>query len=244
MRKVQVLSVSLYDYTVREAMRKVEEFFRQGKASTIAYVSKEGIMDADEDEQIKEFYNKMDLIVFTDPDILRAANVETRNRLKEIEENAFIDEFLKKMIRQKKSIYLLAQTDAELVKLETGLRSYQENLNFVGRFALEHLEADEDFVVNEINMQQPNVLISILPAVKRIEFYDANHMKLNTNIWLMLKDDVDLKNKNRGLIRKIYDNLMRSIFKKRLLQYETEKEEAAREKEENDGDVSSQREMP
>jgi len=224
MRKVQVLSVSLYDYTVREAMRKVEEFFGQGTASTIAYVSKEGIMDADENEQIKEFYNKVDLVVFTDPDILRAANVETRNRLREIEENAFIDEFLKKMIRQRKSIYLLAQTDAELVKLETSLKSYQENLNFVGRFALEHLEADEDFVVNEINMQQPSVLISILPAGKRIEFYDANHMKLNTNIWLMLKDDVDIQNKRRGLIRKIYDDLMRSIFKKRLLQYESEKD--------------------
>ncbi|MBR1692496.1 MAG: hypothetical protein IJ711_06940 [Lachnospiraceae bacterium] len=229
MRKMQVLSVSLYDYTVREAMRKVEEFLQDGKPSTIAYVSIKGIMEADENEQIKEFYNKLDLIISEDSDILRAANVQTRSRLREIDENVFMDEFLKKLVRQRKTVYLLAQTEAELTLLETGLRSYQENLRVAGRFALDHLEADEDFIVNEINMVQPCVLISILPSMRRIEFYDANHMKLNTNIWLMLKDGMDLQNKKKGLLRKLSDNLWRSIFKKRLLQYRNEKEKGGEE---------------
>ncbi|MBO6015929.1 MAG: hypothetical protein J6P60_05000 [Lachnospiraceae bacterium] len=224
MRKVQVLSVSLYDYTVRESLCKVEEYLAQGKASTIAYVSKEGILDADENERIKEFYNKLDLTIFTDPDILRAANVETRNRVREIEENVFIQEFLKKMIRQKRTIYLLAQTDAELAGLEMSLRSYQENLKIIGRFALEHLDSDEDFIVNEINMLQPSVLISILPLYRRMDFYDANHMKLNANIWLMLKNDVELQHKKKNLLHRISDKFLSNVFKKRVLEYENEKE--------------------
>ena len=54
MRKMQVLSVSLVDYTVREAIRKVEEYFHDGKMHTIAYISKKGVMQADENEQVKE----------------------------------------------------------------------------------------------------------------------------------------------------------------------------------------------
>lgn len=222
MRKMQVLSVSLNDYTVREAMRKVEEYLHDGKVHTIAYISKKGIMEADENEQVKEFISKMELMVCADADILRAANVETRSRIREIDENLFMEEFLKKMIRQRKTIFLLAQTDADLLQLEDHLRSYQENLCIVGKYALEHLEADEEFIVNQINVLEPDVLISILPSMKRIEFYDSNYMKINTNIWLMLKENVVLHNKDKGLLRKMSEKFTRGIFKKKVMRYQEE----------------------
>ena len=139
MRKMQVLSVSLVDYTVREAIRKVDEYLCDGKLHTIAYISKKGVMEADENEEVKAFIGKMDLMVCADSDVLRAANVETWNRIREIDENIFMEEFLKKMIRQRKNIYILTQTEEELEQLETHLRSYQENLSIVGKYALEHL---------------------------------------------------------------------------------------------------------
>ena len=224
MRKMQVLSVSLVDYTVREAIRKVEEYFHDGKMHTIAYISKKGVMQADENEQVKEFISKMDLMVCADSDVLRAANVETWNRIREIDENIFMEEFLKKVIRQKKTVYILAQTEVELAQVEEHLRSYQENLHIIGKYALEHLSADEEFVINEINGLAPDVLVSFLPSMKRIEFYDSNYMKINTNIWLMLKDDVVLHNKNKGLLRKISDKIMRGAFKKKTKQYQNNNE--------------------
>ena len=222
MRKMQILRVSLIDYTVREAIRKVEEYLREGKLHTIAYISKKGVMEADENQQVKEFIEKMDMMLCADSDLLRAANVESWNRIREIDENLFMEEFLKKMIRQRKNLYILAQTQVELLQLEEHLRSYQENLNIVGRYALEHLSVDEEFVVNEINGLEPDVLVSYLPSMKRIEFYDSNCMKINVNIWLMLKDDVVLHNKNKGLIRKISDRFLRGVFKKKTKQYHNE----------------------
>ena len=226
MRKMQVLSVSLNDYTVREAIRKVEEYLQGGKLHTIAYISKKGVMEADENEQVKEFIAKMDLMVCGDSDILRAANVETWNRIREIDENIFMEEFLKKMIRQTKKIYILAETEVELSQLEEHLRSYQQNLHVVGRYALEHLEADEEFVINEINVLEPDVLISFLPSMKRIEFYDSNCMKINTNIWLMLKDNVVLHNKDKGLFHKMSERIMRGVFKKKTMQYQSNNEDS------------------
>ena len=225
MRKMQVLSVSLVDYTVREAIHKVEKYLHDGKMHTIAYISKKGVMEADENEQVKEFIGKMDLMVCADSDVLRAAHVETWNRIREIDENVFMEEFLKKMIRQRKSIYILAQTVEELQHLETHLRSFQQNLCIVGKYALEHLSVDEEFVVNEINGLEPDVLISLLPSMKRIEFYDSNYMKINTNIWMMLKDDVVLKNKNKGLFRKMSDMIMQGVFKKKTKQYQNSNED-------------------
>ena len=233
MRKMQVLSVSLIDYTVREAMRKVEEYLNDGKPHTIAYISKKGVMEADEDEKVKDFISKMDLMVCADSDVLRAANVETWNRIREIDENIFIEEFLKKIIRQRKTVYILAETNEELLQLEEHLRSYQQNISIVGKYALEHLSADEEFVVNQINVLEADVLISLLPAIKRIEFYDSNYMKINTSIWLMLKDDVVLHNKNRGFLRKMSDMIMQGIFKKKTMQYQHNQEVA----ESEEGDI-------
>ena len=44
MRKMQVLGIELQDHTVREAMKKTDAFLRDGKVSTIAYITMRGLM--------------------------------------------------------------------------------------------------------------------------------------------------------------------------------------------------------
>ena len=46
MRKMQVLGIELQDHTVREAMKKTDAFLRDGKVSTIAYITMRGLMEA------------------------------------------------------------------------------------------------------------------------------------------------------------------------------------------------------
>lgn len=219
MKKIQVLGVTLFDYSLREAMRKVDGYLRDGKVSTISYVTIRGVLEADEDQTIKDFVTQLDMVIPADTDILRASNAASRNRIREIENNEFMEEFLKRLYRLRKHVYLLAETDEKLEVISKYISSYQEHIKIAGRFSLEQLQADEDFVVNDINMMEPDVIISLLSSSKRIDFFTANHMKLNAKIWLMLKDDMNLSTKKSSLVYALYNNLTKHTFKRRVNKY-------------------------
>ncbi len=225
MRHMHVLGVELQDYTVREAMRKTEYFFKDGKVRTIVYITTRGLMAAEESPQLREFLGNVDMTVAADSDILRAAGGANRNRIKEIDNDEFMEEFLKKVIRSHRTVYLLAGKQEQLQRLEECLKTYQQNLRIVGRFSLDNLEQDEDYLINEINGILPDVLISNMDTPLREEFFENNHMKMNTGIWLMLKDEVIHATYGRNLFWKITDRITKTLFRKKVVKYQSQESE-------------------
>lgn len=225
MRHMQVLGVKLQDYTVREAMRKTDFFLRDSKVSTIAYITTRGLMAAEESPELKNFLAGIDLTVAADSDILRAGGVENRNRMKEIENDEFMEEFLKKLVRGKRKVYLLTGTGEQLYALEECLRSYQENLRIIGKFSLDRLEKDEDYLINEMNNLMPDVVISNISSPQREEFFANNHMKMNARIWLMLKDKVVHATHRKDVLWKFGDWVAKKLFHKKVEQYLSQEED-------------------
>ena len=225
MRKMEVLGITMQDLTLRESMKKVEQFLKERKVCTIALITMKGLIIAQDSPAIKEWMSSLDMTVPIDADILRAADIHHHSRINDVEEDAFIVEFLKKMVRQKKTIYLLSQSEAGLKKVEDELRDAQDGLQVVGRCSLDSLEHEDDFVINDINLKVPDVLISNLPSPVREEFLANHHMKMNVSVWLMIRADRDLRKKNRNLIKKMYNRIMKQWFHIRLDQYKEENEE-------------------
>lgn len=225
MRQMQVLGVELQDYTVREAMRKTDSFLKDTKVSTIAYITARGLMAAEESPGLKTFLSNIDLTVAADTDILRAAGIENRNRTKEIENDEFMEEFLKKLVRGKRKVYLLTGTGEQLAALESCLMSYQDNLKIVGRFSLDELEKDEDWLINEMNGQAPDVVISNISSPQRESFFENNHMKMNARIWLMLKDKVVHATQRRNIYWRVAEMLGRKLFHRKVVQYLNQEQE-------------------
>lgn len=221
---MQVLGVELKDYTVREAMRKADAFLKENKVSTIAYITTTGLMAAEESEDLKLFLSNIDLTVAADSDILSAAGIANRNRVKEIENDEFMEEFLKKLVRGKRKVYLLTGTGEQLSALEECLKSYQESLRVVGRFALDTLEKDEDWLINEMNAQMPDVVISNIDSPQRESFFENNHMKMNAHIWLMLKDKVVRATNKKKVLWKIGDLFSKKLFQRKVEQYQNQEE--------------------
>lgn len=222
---MQVLGVELQDYTVREAMRKTDYFLRDSKVSTIAYVTTRGLMAAEESPELKTFLSNIDLTVAADSDILHAAGVENRNRIKEIENDEFMKEFLKKLVRGKRKVYLLTGTGEQLQELESCLKSYQQGLRIVGRFSLDVLEREEDWLINEMNGQMPDVVISNISSPQRESFFENNHMKMNARIWLMLKDKVVHTTGRKDVLWRVGDLLSKKLFRRKVVQYQNQEQE-------------------
>ncbi len=220
MRKMEVLGIPMKDLTIRESMKKVEQFFADEKVSTIALITMKGLIKAQDSSEIKEWMSSLDMTVAVDVDILHAADINYRSRIHDVENNVFISEFLKKLVRQRKTVYLMSQTEESLKKLEGDLLSCEEGLRIVGKAVVDDLEHDDDFVINDMNMKTPWVLISNLESPKREQFLKENNMKMNVRIWMMLRADKDLQTKVKGPIRRICDRLMKRWFQLRLIRYQ------------------------
>lgn len=224
---MQVLGVELQDYTVREAMRKTDVFLRDQKLNTIAYITTRGLMAAEESPELRTFLSNLDLTVAADSDILHAAGIENRNRIKEIENDEFMEEFLKKLVRGKRSVYLLTGTKEQLVALEECLKSYQHSLRIVGRFSLDELEKEEDWLINEMNRLMTEVVISNISSPQRESFFENNHMKMNARIWLMLKDKVVHSTYKKNVLWHLADRISKSLFRRKVVQYQNQEQDEA-----------------
>ena len=220
MRKMEVLGIPMKDLTIRESMKKVEQFFADEKVSTIALITMKGLIKAQDSSEIKEWMSSLDMTVAVDVDILHAADINYRSRIHDVENNVFISEFLKKLVRQRKTVYLMSQTEESLKKLEGDLLSCEEGLRIVGKAVVDDLEHDDDFVINDMNMKTPWILISNLESPKREQFLKENNMKMNVRIWMMLRADKDLQTKVKGPIRRICDRVMERWFQLRLIRYQ------------------------
>ena len=72
MRKMEVLGIPMKDLTIRESMKKVEQFFADEKVSTIALITMKGLIKAQDSPEIKEWMSSLDMTVAVDADILHA----------------------------------------------------------------------------------------------------------------------------------------------------------------------------
>lgn len=220
MRKMNVLGIPLRDYTLRETLKKVDIFLAGGKMGTIGLITMKGLIVAQDSPEIKEWISGLDMTVTADADILRAADINYRGRIHDVENQLFISEFLKKLVRQKKTVYLMSQNAASLEKLEKELLSYEENLSIVGKVAVDELEQDDDFVINDMNMKVPDVLISNLESPKREQFTKENQMKMNVRLWLMVRADRELYTQEKNSFKQIYNKFLQWWFRIRLNRYE------------------------
>ncbi|MCR5283270.1 MAG: hypothetical protein K6E18_07855 [Lachnospiraceae bacterium] len=228
MREFQVLGITLTDYSVKEAMKKVETYIRNGQVSTLCYITASGLLEAEDHPKTKEFLEDMSLTIAADPEVLNVAGITQKSRIREIRENEFIRQFLGRIHRENLPVCLLSDHEESLGKLEAGILSFQSRLNIIGRFALEGASS-EDSLINDINVLAPTIIISDLSYPAREEFYSEHHMKLHAEIWLILKHDMVLDHQSLSLWERIRQFFSRKALKRSVDQYNKEESAALEE---------------
>ncbi len=203
MKPMQVLGIGLKDYSVREAMRMVDDFLQDAKVSTIGFVSMDILMAAGEDEELRTWLEAMDLTVPVSSEILQAAGIGGRSRIAEVEEGRFYRELMKKVSDENRTAFLLTEKEETTEPFLTFLQESAPGLKIVGSFAFENFSGDPDVVVNEINSTFPDLVLSRLPSPGSEQFIYDNKAKLNARLWVSLKEDFSPQDQKKpsGLAR-------------------------------------------
>lgn len=176
------------NYTVREAILQVEVYLNNTVMNTIETINMKMLDLASEETSIKECIEMLDLAVIGEKDILLAAGVHSSQRIKETVDHEFFKEFMKRIIRNHKSVFLLGEATEDVNRLEEYLDEEYDKLKISGRCAFDEKSGDLEGVVNEVNSISPDVIFSILPSPHQEKFLLENRGKLDARIWYGLGD--------------------------------------------------------
>ena len=151
LKKIDILGIEVDNYTVREAMMQVENYLDNTIMNTIETIDMKMLELAGQDETVRACIEQLDLAVIGEKEILIAADVHSSQRLSETINHDFFREFIKRIIRNHKRVFLLAETIAQEEQLEHFLVGKYEQIEVAGHCAIEEKSNDFESVVNEIN---------------------------------------------------------------------------------------------
>ncbi len=183
MKKLRILGMELDNYTVWEAMGKVEGFLNTTIMNTVEAVSMEMLVKAQADGFLKECIEGLDLAIISDKEILKAAGEVSSLRMRETVENAFLKEFMRRVSRNHRIVYLLGDTREQLEELRVFLHENYNKVKIAGDYALADCMGDYDAVINEINIAAPDVILSVIATPGQEGFLKENKEKFNAKIW-------------------------------------------------------------
>ena len=158
-KKIDILGIQLDNYTVREAIMRVEAWYDNNMLNVIEMVSMQMLTESESDPVLKEVISSLDLAVIGEKGILQAAGVDTMQRIRETEENDFSDEFLKRVERNRKSVFIIGETQGAVDEFTQELREEYPKLVLAGAAATENCVGDLEGVINEMNAATPDVII-------------------------------------------------------------------------------------
>lgn len=221
---MEILGILLNNLSLKEALNRSEIYLNQGGLNTIAYVSGRKLLEASEDEEQQKWWQGLDLTVCEDTEILKAAGRATQTKVKEIEENSFLKEFLKLLVRRQASAFLLEEDGEGLKEMEEELKLIQSNLYVIGRDTMDHYTENMEGLINAINTMAPRVILSRLPHPESIRLMSEYHQYLNSSVWLSLPETL-ANTKSPGLKDRMTDLIYKKLLHKKIHQFAQEQEE-------------------
>ncbi|MCI8484689.1 MAG: glycosyltransferase [Lachnospiraceae bacterium] len=192
-KKLKIMGMEFDNYTVWESMFQVEDFLNSSTMNTVETISMETLVKLQTDEQLKNCLEEVDLLIISDKEILKAAGVTSTQRIQETASNEFFREFMKRAARNNRTVYLLGDTGEQIENLQEFLTEHYSQIKVSGVYPLEQCVGDYDGVINEINIAEPDVILSVISTPDQEYFLREHKEKLNAKIWYGLGDHYSSK---------------------------------------------------
>lgn len=205
-KKIKILGMQVDNYTTREALLRLDTFMNSTVLNVIETVTMKQLIASAEKPVIRECLEQADLCIIGDREILSETGNATGQHMREIKDQDFMHEFVKRTLRNQKRIFLIADTRAEVEKLQGFFAEMNPAFEDVGSYAMEECAGDMDTVVNEINGLTPDVIVSALPSPDEEEFLLSHKDKIDASVWYGVGTAYNQKQKGiqvRKTIRKL-----------------------------------------
>lgn len=223
-KKIQILGMKIDNYSVRESILLAESYLNGTSLNTIEDISMKMLMESETHEVLGQALQELDLAIIGEKEILAAAEVETPQRLKETVEHEFFHEFMKRISRNHKIVYILGEKSEKIQSLVNFLKEHYPRIAVAGVFALEDCQGDYENIINEVNGEAADVVISVIPSPLQEEFLMEYKSKMCAKVWYGIGEVTGLYSDT--FVKKIFRKLFhKHVLLKRMEQYQNEDKE-------------------
>ena len=174
---------------------------------------------------------ELDMVVCEDSDVLHAAGITSRSRIREVEQNEYLIELLRRIKHNRYTTYLFTDTKENLSLLEDDLHEIMSGLPIKGCASLEEYDDNSASIINAMNTVAPTVIISKFRYPQGMRLMHEYKMLLNAEIWITLPDHINAL-KKRTLIKRLEQKIYRRQFVKKIKHFL--KEEVTKQEDEKD----------
>lgn len=213
---INILGVKIDCITGKNAMVQAIEFIENGSADTIEILTMEVLMNELENSQWKQQVSRMKLVLPGEAEILETAEINDKKLLKEADTGLFPRLFMKYLQKNRKKLFVLAQSQDMLDAAVSTLKKYNRGVRISGYALLSSDESREEDVVNEINGTETDCILSVLPSPYQESFISRNRALLNTNVWFGCGALLVKKRNRQGILGKMRHIVVKSLFRHRV----------------------------
>lgn len=218
--RINVLGIDMDSLSAKENMRCAMKFMESDSVDTIEIMTMDVLMKEQENTEWKSWTGEMKLFVPGESEILEAAGIHDRRTLKETDGRVFLKMFLKYLDKNRKKVYLLAEKQEQIQRVENAIHRYNSGIRLTGHSLLSQDDNREEEVVNDINGTETDCIISVLQAPYQEEFICRNKTLLNVKVWFGCGPMLE-KSYER---RKLFYNV-RHFFRKTMFHHQVEKQQ-------------------
>lgn len=233
------LEISVIEY---EHLKKLlNEYLEDDYMNTVFLLSTRMLQQANEDEEYRKMLEEVDLLLPGESTILTLHHVDLLEMVGMVVDYRSFVQIMEEVHEQPKTMYLLGRSEEEIAMITSFCKRKFPLLNILGS-TYRDLEADSDVIINSINGEAPDILLSTIDSLKQGKWIVSNRRKLNAKLCISFGDIADnIINDNKEIPKLIkqlhmqffYKLLMKNkkssklfhtrIFRKKLAQYKNKK---------------------
>lgn len=202
--------------SAKEAMLQAMQFMENGSVDTIEILSMDVLMNGRDDLKWKELLKEIKIVLPGEAEILEAAEVYDRVRIKEVSNRTFFRMLMKYFQKNKKRIFLLADTEERLERACTAASGYNRGLRLSGQGLLDPDGSTEENIINDINGTETDCIISVLSSPYQEQFITRNRTLLNAKLWLGCGSMFEKSREERMPLGQIRHFFLKTMFRRRV----------------------------
>lgn len=222
-KEYNVLGTSLHLYSVQEMMALVDKNMKENGLFVASYLSQEILARASDNEELRQCIEQIDLRIIGEKSILDAVGEEDKVRHRELQENEFMKAFLKRMAREKRSVFCLCDTEKDIEDLTGYLKNHYRDIYVADSYAMENWFGEHDEIINEINGSGADVVLAVLESPFRETFVAQNRNKIGVSLWLSLGERQVEEYTEHHKTSFLWELFRQNMFKRKVNKYKDNK---------------------
>lgn len=223
-KRIQVLGIDIDNHTVRESMFLLEEYVNSDGLNLTGVVTADLLMQAADVPELRKLLEMMDLHIIGDVTVLEVLEESYDQQAGEIQRCDLEEVFLNSLIRKRKKIFWISDSDSDLPVLNNYMQENYPKLEIGGSFCGLVEEENLESVINEINSVAPDVIFIQTADWMRLGMLLQAKNQLNAKLRICMVYRVKSKFWSPNKFSKIKSLIDQTMFRRRAVKYEVNKE--------------------